>query len=217
MTSSASAFPARDDRAEPDPAGDTAALAVLLDVLPQAILLVNANATVRRANRAATALLRAGDGLLLSNQRLAATRPTDTAALHCVIAAAGGGTQRGNAVVTLRRPSERPPLALLVWALEKLQPAGPALVAVFVGDPDRPTAISEPLLRRLYGLTRAEARLAGFLADGHSLLEAAAHLGVGRATVRTHLQRILEKTGTNRQASLLRLFLTGLAHLHIDR
>jgi DNA-binding CsgD family transcriptional regulator len=66
---------------------------------------------------------------------------------------------------------------------------------------------------RGYGLTRAEQRLLRVLFDGISLPEAARCLGVARTTARTHLQRLFEKTGTRRQADLLRTIALGHAAL----
>jgi DNA-binding CsgD family transcriptional regulator len=43
------------------------------------------------------------------------------------------------------------------------------------------------------------------IARGVSANEAADMLGISEATVRTHLQRMFSKTGTSRQADLLRL------------
>lgn len=63
------------------------------------------------------------------------------------------------------------------------------------------------LLRATYDCTAREATLAGALADGCTLTEAATMLGISIHTARTHLKRVFRKTGTNRQAELLRLVL----------
>ena len=79
----------------------------------------------------------------------------------------------------------------------------PRVVAIFVVDPDRRHERDERLLARLYKLTPAEAALAGRLATGDSLKEAAAHRQIGLETARTHVKRILHKTGARRQAELV--------------
>lgn len=61
------------------------------------------------------------------------------------------------------------------------------------------------LLRSLFDLTVAEARVARGLAGGQSLDDLAASGGVSRNTVRTQLQQILEKTGCTRQAEVTAL------------
>lgn len=77
-------------------------------------------------------------------------------------------------------------------------------------------ASNEGRLTELYRLTAAEARLAVLLACGMSLARAANVLGVGMATVRTHLQRIYSKTFTHHQAQLVSLLLLGPARVKVD-
>lgn len=60
-------------------------------------------------------------------------------------------------------------------------------------------------LRELFGLTVAEARLALALFEGATPGEAAAKFGISPNTARFQLARIFEKTGTGRQAELIRL------------
>jgi DNA-binding CsgD family transcriptional regulator len=66
-------------------------------------------------------------------------------------------------------------------------------------------------LRDLFGLTRAEGAVAAALGRGSALDEIADDLGVGPATVRSHLKRILAKTGTHRQAEAAALLARSVA------
>jgi DNA-binding CsgD family transcriptional regulator/PAS domain-containing protein len=59
-------------------------------------------------------------------------------------------------------------------------------------------------LASMFGLTPREAALAQALLAGHDLAGAAQSLGVGLETVRTQLKSLFGKTGTARQADLLR-------------
>jgi DNA-binding CsgD family transcriptional regulator len=61
----------------------------------------------------------------------------------------------------------------------------------------------------LFGLTKGEARLSVLLISGCSVREAARILGVKESTARSVLRTVFAKTGTNRQAGLIRLLLTG--------
>ncbi|HWJ73303.1 MAG TPA: helix-turn-helix transcriptional regulator [Kaistia sp.] len=63
----------------------------------------------------------------------------------------------------------------------------------------------ERVLRRLFGLTPGEARLAVRLATGEDLAEAASALGIARETARSVLKQIFEKTETHRQVELVLL------------
>jgi len=115
--------------------------------------------------------------------------------------ASGGGC--------VRRP-ERYPLAVRVAPLmvrDDVLASEPALRAAFILDPEQRGELPEALLRELYDLTGAEARLAIALARGNTLHEIAAATGAQMSTLRTHLKRVFAKTHTHRQAELVRLVL----------
>jgi DNA-binding CsgD family transcriptional regulator len=84
-------------------------------------------------------------------------------------------------------------------------------VAIFV-DP-RPSPVPEELLMQLHSLTRAEAATLNALLAGQGLQHAAASLGISPNTVKTHVSRILAKTGAAGQSGLVRMILTGPAML----
>lgn len=197
-------------------------LAAALDRMPQGAILLDHRDRPLVVNRRAGQLLAREDGLSLGPGGLAAARSDGTAALRRLLhggeRGAGDAVSRTGGVVLLPRPSARRPLSLLVVhpALSD-PPADPALAAtggvklVFVTDPEAEPRPPEEVLRELYGLTPAEARVTGLLLRGHSVTEAADELEVSRSTVRTHLKRIFSKTGTNRQAELVRLCLRSVA------
>jgi DNA-binding CsgD family transcriptional regulator len=117
-----------------------------------------------------------------------------------VVANAGGG---------LVRRKSRAPLRVTVATLAARDPImreRPALV-VFIVDPDARPPTPEKVLRDAHRLTRAEARLALALGEGSTLVEIADQTGVSASTLRTHLKRVFEKTGTCRQSELVRLVL----------
>lgn len=79
-----------------------------------------------------------------------------------------------------------------------------AAAAVFVSS-GRAAADIREVAATLYGLSRSEAAVLERITLGETVGQAAAALGIGAATVRTHLLRIYEKTGVHRQAELVRL------------
>jgi DNA-binding CsgD family transcriptional regulator len=85
--------------------------------------------------------------------------------------------------------------------------AGSAIV--FVADPDALPTTSVEQLRRFYGLTPAEATVAVAVLQGKGVKAIADGLGISVPTARTHLHRVFEKTGTQRQAESFRSFLTA--------
>ena len=63
-------------------------------------------------------------------------------------------------------------------------------------------------LRAAFGLSKAEARLALYLAAGASLPSMAEAFDVKLTTIRSQLQQVFSKTGTSRQAELVALLLS---------
>lgn len=73
-----------------------------------------------------------------------------------------------------------------------------AVCTLNVGPRDRLQA-----LRKLYGLTAAEARVALRIAEGHSLAAIAAESELAIATVRTQVAAVRQKLGVSRQAQIV--------------
>jgi DNA-binding CsgD family transcriptional regulator len=82
---------------------------------------------------------------------------------------------------------------------------GTPVAIVTVRDPDIDRRRQEVNLRRRFGLTAAEARLAAEILKGDGRAAAARRGGFSATTAKTHLSSIFEKTGTHRQAELIRL------------
>jgi DNA-binding CsgD family transcriptional regulator len=84
-------------------------------------------------------------------------------------------------------------------------PLASPIAIVFVADPEQDDELPESRLRVLYGMTRAEARVAGLISKGGGVKATARILGIAPSTARTHLHRVFDKTGTTRQAELAHL------------
>lgn len=183
-----------------------------LDHLSHAVVLLDSKGRVMLANRAATALFAAEKALKLTPRGLVAVMPTESRQLNALIQGAiatglGKGLSAGGAMA-ISRDGFRRPLQILVTPLRtKAIYLGKdvPVVAIFITDPESKPVSDPAVLARLYGLTRAEARLAELLAGGVSLGDAADELGVAQSTVRTQLKSIFAKTSANRQSELVRL------------
>ena len=184
---------------------------VLLESRPHGIVLLDRSGGVLFANRAARAMAALADGFALASSGLRALRQGDDDILQRLIGSAvqGGGDPlaRGGAMRLPRRSGKRD-YALLVTPLPSraglfvgLAPA----VCVSIADPDDAPGPPFRLLRDLYRATPAELRLAERLAQGDTLKEAGAGLGIAVKTARDHLSALLRKTETRRQADLIRL------------
>jgi len=194
-----------------------------LDLLDVAVVLVDHAGRPIHMNRRAHGLLQANDGFGANGEGLRGATPEATAMLRRCIAdavrtGAGRGFDAGGAVV-LPRPSGRRALSAMVSPIAperwRTMPAT-AFAAVLISDPDALAAPPVTVLRRLWGLTGAEAILAREMAAGHSLHVAAEHLGVTVATARSQLARVFAKTGSDRQADLMRMLVTALPQLHLS-
>lgn len=78
---------------------------------------------------------------------------------------------------------------------------------VVIVDPEQQPEPPADLLRRLYGLTNAEAAVALRLLRGEGLKPISDEMALSIATIKTHLQHIFDKTDTHRQAELVRCLL----------
>lgn len=189
-----------------------------LDRTATATLVVSRDGQILLANLKAEHLFREADGIRSVGNRLIAVGRRPAERLSGLIrdaadTAAGGGSSPGG-TLALERP-DRLPLTVLVApfrpAKNGLGAPLPAAI-LFIRDPEMLTA-AVLALQGLFGLTPAEAAVAGALADGKSVEEIAAALGVSLNTVRTHVKNTLAKTGTNRQSQLVALLLRSVGIL----
>lgn len=185
-----------------------------LDRLSHGVLIVDAQARVVYANSAAEAILRKGDGLAVeaTSRKLRGATSGRTSALHRLVARAAdrGGTLAegdGSGALRLDRLTGTPLLLsvapMRAEAAWNVSPRPAALL--LIGAPEDGTPSPPVHLRALYDLTPAETAVAGRIALGNGVEATARALRVKPATVRWHLQRVFEKTGTHRQAELARL------------
>jgi DNA-binding CsgD family transcriptional regulator len=84
------------------------------------------------------------------------------------------------------------------------QPSG-AVAALFVRRAALSVRSSREFLARTFDLTPSEIRVLFAVVELTGVSEAAQRLGIAETTVKTHLKRIFAKTGTNRQADLVKL------------
>jgi DNA-binding CsgD family transcriptional regulator len=187
-------------------------LEALLDNSRSGFVLTDGEGRVRRMNRPAEDLISRQDGLRLSGGRLSATSLVAAERLRRLIgeAAAADAERRGGGEMTLTSPGRRFPLSISVnpMHVERAKVfGGDTEVLITITDPLVELTVPERRLADLFGLTRAERRVAQGLLEGQTPREIAAAVGVSFFTVRGHLVRIFEKTGTSRQAELVRLLI----------
>lgn len=84
------------------------------------------------------------------------------------------------------------------------RPSG-AVAALFVQKAALAVPSSHDLLARTFGLTPSETRVLFAIVEFTGVSEVAQSLGIAETTVKTHLKRVFAKTGTSRQADLVKL------------
>lgn len=182
----------------------------ILDSMSVGALIADSTGQVRFANAAAEEILAENDGLSRRDNRIQAARSFETNNLLAAVrdvAANGGGEKRDGALL-IARPSGKRAYAVVVMPLAA--PAGEAKAAralIFVSDLAHRSNELAPRLSQLFGLSKAEARVAAGIAEGRRLTEIAQEFDVRMPTVRTQLRAVLKKVGASRQADLVRIVL----------
>ena len=191
------------------------ASAELLNRLQQPVLLVDAACRILFANCASEEILTDQFGLHPDAKGvLRGINSGETDMLHQAVAQgtrpAPFGARRGGGPFHVSRGSRQSPLTVSVIPLPAetywLAPHRPAAI-LFIADPERVDNPTAAALRASFGLTHTEAAMAIEVLNGGGLKAAAARLGIAPTTARTHLTSIFDKTGTRRQAELVRILL----------
>ena len=177
-----------------------------LDGLRCGLMLCDAQARVQWMNRSARTLTDGTRELLVHGGLLRARQPAATRALHDEIALAGPAPR----FVAVGEGPQALHVAL------RAQDAAEHESGVLLALTRTADAAAVPLdaWSRLLGVTRAEAALVATLAAGGTVEQHAVQRGVSPGTVRGQLKQVLAKTGTHRQADLVRLAL-GSAATHL--
>jgi DNA-binding CsgD family transcriptional regulator len=172
-----------------------------LDMLDHALVIVDEAGSVHYRNRPASALLKsAGSPLTLAAGILGGRGRELHAELQQAIRLAC--VERRSSALAASQGT-RSPLRLLVVPMDSAGATREA--AVWILAPHSPRLPHPRVLAVLFGLSRAEARLALRLLAGQTPQECAREAGVGVATVRSQLHSMFAKTGARRQAELVAL------------
>jgi DNA-binding CsgD family transcriptional regulator len=184
------------------------AFARVLDGLSAGLLLIGADGTVMHANSAGHEMLRS-EGCLrsISGRLVICDREMNTAWQGALTPAVQAGVSIDHlAFPLIARNGDR----YLVHVLPLRSSAGrdpliaQATAAVFVRKAVMDDVVPE-VIARAFDLTPAELRVLLAVIEVGGIPQAASVLGVADSTVKTHVGRLFEKTGTSRQADLVKL------------
>jgi len=186
---------------------EAATLADALDGLDAGLFVVDATGRIVHANASGSAMLQARLILRCADGRLAACEARAAAALRELIPKAVGPDAKPTAV-PLSAGDGRHYVAHLVPLASGTRRTGagyPAIAAVLVHRAAIETHCRPEVIAELYHLTPSELRVLLAIVEVGGVAETAHTLGIAEATVKTHLHRVFGKTGTSRQADLVKL------------
>jgi DNA-binding CsgD family transcriptional regulator len=171
------------------------------------IVLLDRGARVVFANSAAQAMARGSGPLRLQGAVKAQCSDDDRRLSELIRTVAAGAPARA---MSLSCPGERRSAMLVAMALASPTAVGAlvdddsATLLLMICNPNHATNVPIAWMMEGFGLTSAEVRVAMEMSSGNSVSEAARKLKVSSNTIKTHLSRIYEKIGINRQAELSR-------------
>jgi DNA-binding CsgD family transcriptional regulator len=183
-----------------------------LDGLRAAIFFVDANGRIVHANAAGHILVNEADVLRVAAGKFVAGESEIDAGLQDAFLAASKGDaaigRTGIALPLLGKKGERHVahvLPLTSGARQRARPSYAASAAVFVHKSAVEAPSSPEVIAKTYKLTMAELRVLLAITEVGGVPEVAEVLGIAATTVRTHLGNVFAKTGTKRQADLVKL------------
>jgi DNA-binding CsgD family transcriptional regulator len=191
---------------------EAATFADTLDVISAGMFLVDADGRIVHANTSGHAMLAECSLLSAAGGRLTAIDASADQALHDVFTAAGNGDAAigvtGVAVPLVAASGERHVahlLPLMSGARRRTGARYAAVAAVFVHKVALEMPSPPEIIARSYRLTPTELRVLLAIVEVGGAPAVAEALGMGEVTVKFHLRNLFEKTGTHRQADLVKL------------
>src|SRR5262249_22357765 len=188
-----------------------AALADSLDMLSSGIFLIDATGRIVHANRSGRTMLWEANIVGGRGGSLSAIDPRANQALLDAFTAAGAEPASGRTGVAV--PLEARDGGRYVANVMPLPPdvqrkaggPGAALALVFCQKAALDLTSLPEAIAKEYGLAPAELRVLFAIIEVGSVRRVAKALGSSEANVKVHLQQLFKKTGTTRQAELVRL------------
>jgi DNA-binding CsgD family transcriptional regulator len=193
-------------------AADAASLAGTLDGLSAAMCVVDSVGRIVHANTAAHVMLDDGDFVSAIGGRIVAGDPNIDRAFRELFAAAGSGDAAigtgGIALPLKARDGSHYVAHVLPLTSGARRLAGiaySAVAALFICKVAMQTRSPPEIIASAYHLTPTELRVLLAIVEVGGVPETALALGVAESTIKTHLGNLFVKTGTGRQADLVKI------------
>jgi len=194
-------------------ADEAAIFADILDSLTAGFFLIDAAGRIVHANAAGREILGADDFLRTIDGRLVVRDKKVHQTLQRIFAGKdepetdGEIGSKGIALPLVARDGEYHIAHVLPLGSRARYAADApgAAAAMFVSKATLEIPSSAEVIRDAYQLTRTELRVLLAIVNVGGIREIAATLGIADCTVKTHVRRLLEKTGADRQTDLIKL------------
>ena len=191
------------------------ALESALNLVDFGIFMLDRASHLTFVNDAGEAMLKRGDGLRRVRNRLSGISLEDSVKLqvsieHVIAAGDNKSTQAKTPILGLNRLDGPPLIVSILPPTQKAMEEAEVAAIIYALDPALDIGeILQPICK-LYQLTPVETKIVSLLVSGASLSEAATQLRIKEQTARSCLKPIFAKTGTHRQADLVRVMLSSL-------
>jgi DNA-binding CsgD family transcriptional regulator len=183
-----------------------------LDGICAGLFLVDANGQIVHANTSGQAMLTQGVLLRGTGDKLMPHDSNAAQGLHAIFSSAARDLAdtgpRGGAVPLTGRDGEHyvaHVLSLTAGARRQVGADDSAVAAVFVQKASLDMPCPQQAIAKLYKLTPTELRVLSGIVQVGGVPDVAEVMGISVSTVKTHLRRLFAKTGTDRQADLVKL------------
>ncbi|WP_407188927.1 helix-turn-helix transcriptional regulator [Bradyrhizobium centrosematis] len=183
-----------------------------LDALRTAVLLLDAEAHITHLNASARDILEEAEILRSVHGRLVASDPNADRLLRQALAdTVLGDRAMTNASISLHLTARDGSnyvahlLPLTAGRRKRFGASYDACAGLFVSKAALDTSVAPDVIRKLFKLTPTELRVFLSIVQIGGVPDVARSMGVAETTIKTHLARIFAKTGTKRQADLVRL------------
>ncbi len=179
------------------------------DALEDGMIVLNDMGSAIAVNQAAQEILCRADGIGFNNGKPHCVDSASNEKLEQAVYLATSKTGVENTRhLLVQRPSGLPPYLLTIQSIARSDNrfgGARAEALLIIKDHTKTHAIDIDVLRDCFGLTRAEANVAIALASGKTARDIMEATTISLPTVRTHIQRVLQKLSVSRQSEVVRL------------
>jgi DNA-binding CsgD family transcriptional regulator len=181
------------------------------DLLGVGLVVCDPEGHVVGSNSSANSLLKAADGLGLSDAgELCVARGNGPATPKSLLEAINRARlDQSDVAMLVKRSGNKPAVTVIVKAaIPKARWSSPFTLLLLI-DPSLALDNRVPVLQRRYGFSLEESYLANLLAEGLTLDECCDELAISNAKARHQLAGLLQKTGARRESELIALINRG--------